>query len=162
MKPINNILVIAASISFTIVIGAGMYEHLVLVPKWAAAPPTSLDMFRGLYALNPGAFWMPIHPITLLLLIGALVFNWNTARRKYLLIHLAGYVLILALTTIYFVPELLAIIHTPYQNAPDAALTKRASQWEKLSIARMIFCIVIASVLLLSLTKGNERKMNID
>jgi hypothetical protein len=156
MKSIKTILLILAAILFIIVIGGGVYEHIAVVPKWKQAPPESLAMFQGKYGLNPGNFWEKIHPVTLALLIAALVANWKTARKKYILITIAGYAVALVVTFLYFVPELLSIIHTPYQAVADNGLIKRAGTWEILSLIRLAYCFALAMVLLYALTKGYE------
>jgi hypothetical protein len=157
MKSLKTFLLIAACLSTVTIIGGAVYEHLTVVPQWAAAPPASLSMFQGKYGLNTAPFWKMIHPVSLLLMVAALIANWKTARRKYILIPIAGYVLVLIITFVYFVPELLSIIQTPYQDAVDKGLVERAGRWEALSLVRLAFLIPMFGVLLLSLTKGNEK-----
>ncbi len=152
------ILYAAASLSFSVVIGAAVYEHLAVVPRWSAGPPFSLSMFQGKYGLNAAAFWMPIHPVTLLLMIAALVAAWKTAGRKNLLITLAGYVIILGITAVYFVPELLAITGTAFSETVDPSLTERAQRWELLSLVRLSVLVVLAMVMFLGLTRLHVRR----
>ena len=156
MKSIRTILLIAASISFMIVLGGGVYEHLAVVPQWKQAPPASLTMFQGEYGLDPGNFWMLIHPVSIVLLVAALATNWRTARRKYIGITLLVYAIIIAVTATYFVPELVSIIRTTYQDIKDSSLVARANLWEKLSLLRLVIILAVAGTLLFSLTKGNE------
>jgi hypothetical protein len=112
-----------ACLSFSVVTGGAVYEHLAAVPQWSAAPPVSLSMFQGKYGLNAAAFWIPIHPVTLPLMIAALVVSWKTEGRKNALATLAGYVTILVITGTYFVAELLAITGTAFSETIDPALT---------------------------------------
>ncbi len=140
-------------LSFAVVIGAAVYEHLAVVPQWSAAPPASLSMFQGKYGLNAGAFWMYIHPVTLLLFIAALALSWKTDRKKNLLTTFAGYLAIIIITAIYFVPELMAITGTPFSETVDPSLTKRAQLWELLSLIRLAVLVVLSQVLFLGLTK---------
>lgn len=142
-----------ACLAFSVVIGGAVYEHLAVVPQWSAAPPFSLSMFQGKYGLNAAAFWIPIHPVTLLLLIGALVFSWKTEGRKHVLITLAGYVIILGITATYFVPELLAITGTAFSETVDPSLTQRANWWELMSLVRLSVLVGLATVLFLGLTR---------
>ncbi|MBC7874423.1 MAG: hypothetical protein H7Y01_10525 [Ferruginibacter sp.] len=158
MKSTKTILLILASISFIIVIGGAVYEHLAVVPKWKQAPPASLTMFQGEYGLNPGVFWQMIHPVTLALLIAALLANWKTGRRKYIIIPITGYALALIITFFYFVPELLSIIQAPFATVADKSLVARANMWEILSLVRLVYILALAFSLLFSLTKGNENK----
>jgi hypothetical protein len=153
---IRTISFILAALSFIFVIGGAVYEHLAVVPIWSAAVPASLAMFQGPHALTPQNFWIPIHPTTLSLMTAALLLNWKTERRKFILSSLVGYVLILAITAVYFVPELMALTQTTYSSIADIELTRRASLWESLSLARLAFLISLAVVLLLGLSKADR------
>jgi hypothetical protein len=145
---------ILAAISFITVIGGAVYEHLAVVPIWTAAVPASLTMFQGEYALAAQNFWIPIHPVTLLLLLSALILNWRTARRNYILVGLGGYLLVLIITAVFFVPELMSLTQTTYSQTTDATLTARANNWETYSLIRLGWLIIMAIVLLLGLSKS--------
>jgi hypothetical protein len=149
----KNFALTFACMAFIIVIGGAVYEHVTMVPKWAAAPPLSLSMFNGKYGLNSGPFWIPVHPVTLILLIAALVVNRKTPRQKNILIVLGMYVAILVITFIFFVPELMDIIKTPYSTTIDPDLQARAALWENLSLVRLGVMFVMAYLLLTSLAK---------
>lgn len=156
---LKNIVYILACLSFAVVIGAAIYEHVAVVPRWSAAPPASLSMFQGKYGLNPTPFWKAIHPITLLLLTGSLFLLWKTDSRGYLIFTIAGYVLVLIITFVFFVPELIAITGTTFSESIDDTLIKRAQLWEKLSLVRLLFLIVVAIVAFLGLTKLNVQRV---
>lgn len=156
MIAIRNLLLILGSISFITVIGGAVYEHLAVVPVWSSAVPASLAMFRGEYGLAAQRFWIPIHPVTLVLLSLALTLNWRTERCKYILTAILGYVSVLAITFVYFVPELIALTGSAYNAVVDPELTRRANYWEVLSLVRLGFLLVLAVVLLLGLTKAPE------
>jgi hypothetical protein len=142
---------------FTIMIGGAVYEHLTVVPQWAAAPPHSLSMFQGEYGLKPQAFWMLIHPVNLVLFAITLALHWKTARKGTVLSIFGLYVSVLLITALYFVPELLRIITTPFSTTTDADLTKRASLWETLSLVRLSILLAMAVVLFLGLAKPATR-----
>jgi cytochrome bd-type quinol oxidase subunit 2 len=127
------------------------------VPQWSAAPPHSLAMFQGEYGLKPETFWMVIHPVNFVLFIITLVLHWKTARRKTVAGVLLLYTAIIVITAIYFVPELISIISTPFSPTADAGLTQRASRWETLSLVRLGVLLVMAVVLFLGLTKEAHR-----
>ncbi len=142
---------------FIIMIGGAVYEHLNVVPKWAAAPPLSLSMFQGKYGLKPEIFWMLIHPVNIILFTVTLILHWRTARKKTVLSIFALYMAVLVITSLYFVPELISIITTPFSTTADAGLTKRASLWETLSLVRLGCLLLMAVFLLLGLTKPTHR-----
>ncbi len=152
MNRASNIFLFLAILSYIIVIGGATYEHLAMVPQWTAAPPASLAMLQGEFGLRPHYFWIPIHPFTLLLMIGALVTNWKSARRRTIQLVMGGYVLVLVITQIYFVPELLDITGTPFSTTVDADLQARAGLWEVFSLVRLAFLIGVAIKFLSALT----------
>jgi hypothetical protein len=152
MQP-RNLVYILTCLSFSVICGAAVYEHVALWPNAFDKLPASLTAFQGEYALNSAPFWMSIHPITLVLFIIAGIMHWKTERKRHLLYPLISYLAVLTATFIYFVPELLGLIGSPYSNTYDEALTARASRWEILSIARGVLLFATAVYLYLGLTK---------
>ena len=157
---IRTLIAIAASISFIIVIGGATYEHAAVVPVWASAPPASLSMFQGEYGLRAANFWIPVHPITIILLLAGSIANWKSERRNFMLVTLGGYVAVLLLTFLYFVPELVSITTSSFSNAVDSALVRRAKTWETLSLVRLVFLAGLAVSLLFGLSKSSDARTN--
>lgn len=157
MDTLRTLILVLASISFCIVIGGAVYEHLAIVPTWSAAVPASLTMFQGEYAIAPGRFWIPIHPVTILLLLMALIVNWPTPRRKFILTTVTGYVMVLIATFLFFVPELMALTQSAYSTVVDVDLTRRAKTWEMLSLVRLAFMVLLAVILLHGLSQPGSR-----
>ena len=155
---IRNLFLILASISFVVVIGGAVYEHLALVPVWTSAVPASLTVFQGPYRLAAENFWIPIHPVTIVLFVVALIANWKTDRRILIIAPLVGYVLILGVTWFYFVPELMELTQTPFSETVDAALTARANTWETLSLVRLGVLFILAITLLSSLATPTDSR----
>ncbi|ACT91389.1 hypothetical protein [Dyadobacter fermentans] len=147
-KTFPNFIHMLASIAFITIIGAAIYEHAAVVPVWSAAPPRSLSMFQGEYGLQAVNFWKPVHPVAVLLLVITLIINWRRPNRKPLLIVVGGYLLILAITAVYFVPELISITTSAYSPAVNDDLASRAQVWERLSLFRLGVLLVLALVLL--------------
>ena len=149
----KNIIYALAALSFSVIIGAGIYEHIALWPVAFSEPPKSLSVFQGPYRLTPAPFWMSIHPITLIFFVAALIANWRTNRKQTLLITIAGYMLILVVTHIYFVPELMELTGTPFSDTVDPSLQDRGSLWINLSLIRAAILIVLSLNLLLTFAK---------
>ncbi|MEZ4801447.1 MAG: hypothetical protein R2797_01650 [Gelidibacter sp.] len=158
MRNYKNSIYALACLSFTMIIGAGVFEHLVLWPKAYEAMPKSLTMFQGDYALNPGNFWMLIHPITLLLFTVNLIVFWKTSRRKTIAIVFGSYFIILVITNLYFVPELMDLTGTPMADSVDPALVARGKLWMNLSLIRICTLIILAILLYLGLTKPIDKQ----
>lgn len=153
---VKTLLLILGCISFIIVIGGATYEHAAVVPVWSSAVPKSLSMFQGEYGLAAWKFWIPVHPVTMILLIAAMIANWSTPRRPYIIATILGYAAVLAATFTYFVPELMTLVQTTYATTIDADLTRRANLWETLSLVRLGCMVVMAVVLLLGMSKQTE------
>lgn len=151
----RDILYAVSCLAFAIIIGGAVYEHLNVVPTWAAQPPASLSMFQGEYGLKPELFWMIIHPVNLVLFTLTLLFHWRSGRRKNIIIVLASYIVILITTALFFVPELISITNAPFSQTPDPELVQRAALWETLSIIRMAILAILAIILFTGLTKAN-------
>lgn len=142
-----------ACLSFIIIIGGAIYEHLVLWPNAFAEVPRSLTVFQGDFKLTSENFWMPVHPVTMVLMITAWVLNRHTVRKHFILVPLVIYILILIVTFTYFVPELLSLVNMTYEDNVDQAANARAHQWEMLSIIRLIILVIASLILLTGLSK---------
>jgi hypothetical protein len=154
---LRTLSLIIASISFIVIIGGATYEHAAVVPVWTRAVPASLAMFQGEYGLAAANFWIPVHPITIALLVAALIANWRTERRRYIVITMAGYLVMLGATFVYFVPELMALTQADYSTTVNAELTRRADLWETLSLVRLGILFVLAITLLFGLSRPDSK-----
>ena len=66
----------SALVALTMLLGAAVYESVVVAPNFQGAP-TSLEHARGFYrATNPGTFFRVLSPGTQIFLLLALVCNW--------------------------------------------------------------------------------------
>lgn len=149
----KNFLYILTCLSFSVILGAAVYEHTAIWPSAFSAIPRSLVIFQGAYKLNAVAFWMPIHPVTFALFITTLMVHWRTPRRKFLIIPTIGYAVVLLITFAYFVPELIDLTGTPFNDVTDASKTQRAQRWITLSFVRGASLFALAVVLYFGLTK---------
>ena len=138
----------------SIIVGAGLYEHLAVWPRAYISPPKSLSMFQGEFGINPTAFWAKIHPIILLLFVTALFLFWKTERRKFVLIPFIGYVIMIIATFTFYVPELIDIVSTEYSDSINQDLIERGSRWQILSLIRLVFVTILTLFLFLGLTKS--------
>lgn len=154
----KNLFYILACMSFSLILGVGIYEHLAVWPVAYSEPPRSLTMFQGAYAIQSANFWMPVHPVTLVLLVIALVLNRRSERKKYLLAPIIIYAVVLAVTFSFFVPELMSLTHSPYADSFDPAIKQRGQFWINLSLVRMVLLLAAGVMLLLGLTKSSLQR----
>lgn len=150
----STLLLQFAVMGWGVLCGGVVYEHLAVVPQWASQPPASLAMWSGPYRLRADRFWRGIHPIEGLLLATALATGWNDAARVSLIVVLAGYLVVLAVTAVWFVPELMRLTQDPGAPIPPDEWRSRARRWERLSIARGVFMVALAVPLLSALSRA--------
>jgi hypothetical protein len=90
----KKILYLMALSSMLIQAGAQLFAVSVIVTTLSSNPTDSLAMLKGDYAYDSSNFWDIMPSITSILLLLAIIFNWKTHNRKYLiasiLIFIAG------------------------------------------------------------------------
>ncbi len=103
MKRVNvtQIILRLFVLSATILIGGGIFEHVVLTPLWAGSPPESVTRWQ--YGVVQAKFFAVASPLYYLFSIALIVVSWwmPPPQRKWALA--AGVCgLIVMLTTIFF------------------------------------------------------------
>ncbi len=134
-----------------IVIGAGLYEMRVIVPLWAHAPPESVWEFAAqrvnnpLYTPNSGTrFWIFVTPLHLLISIVTFFFalKMEGAKRRWLLIATAIFVMMHLSALLYFVPAIDKLFSSRAANMDVAEVVSRARWWVNLSWGRFVLDLV--------------------
>ncbi len=138
---ITELVYVTACLALSIVIGAGLYEHVVVWPRWSAAPPVSFSMFAGDFGLDPSVLWPRLHPGVMLTVIATLALCWRTPRRRYVTPVLGLYAVTLVATQLYFAPQAIAMIELGVGDVVDPALQTRAVTWERLSALRGLLLV---------------------
>ena len=120
-----------------ILLGGIVYAHVVFFPPYLSGLPASSVLVNGPHPLHDEYFWTLIHPLAILSLIVSLALNWKiAARRKLIAIPLIVYVLAIAVTALYFVPELRAFRNSPTSGLSAAEWYARGQRWQHLSWTR--------------------------
>ncbi|MBL7876902.1 MAG: hypothetical protein JNL53_14635 [Cyclobacteriaceae bacterium] len=150
-----NILLFSLVLFYLVMLGGGNYEQLNVTSLLASAPPESLAILQGPYGFNPVKFWVIFRPLTILLFLGAIIFNWrSTIRRKLLLTAFTIDCAITLSTFLYFAPE------TAVLTAPDLYLDStgvtRIQLWKNLNWIRLGAFYAASLFLLLALSKNRN------
>lgn len=150
----NTVSLMLSIVLWGTLLGGIAYSHLVYFPVYLSDLPGSAVLVNGPYALNEGRFWMTIHPLLILSLLVTLILNWKVkARRKLIAISFVAYIVVIAVSALYFVPELFAFARSPQSGVAPAEWSVRAQRWEILSWLRGSICYIFFVPLLLALTK---------
>ena len=146
-----------AVIFWGVLLGGIVYSHIVFFPVYLSALPDSSIVVNGTYGLNEASFWMLIHPLLILSLIAALVFNWKfKERRKLILTSFSIYIVVLTVSAWYFIPELIAFSQSQKSNLPHSEWLQRSNRWQYLSWIRGTICFLSFLPLLIALTKTDS------
>jgi hypothetical protein len=71
-------------------VGGGLYEHIVLMPLWAASPPSSLAMIQPGTGVPLQEFWIPVHVAITVFLLLSLVLAWKERKARRFLCAILG------------------------------------------------------------------------
>jgi hypothetical protein len=148
-----NLRLVSAAIALVvagILLGAGVYESVVLAPNLQGGP-ISLEHARGFYHVtNPGMFFRVVAPATQLFLLVALVCNWNPtpATRWGLASALVLAILADVITFKFHYPRNTILFLAPL-TSPAADLDRVATQWAVGNYVR-IALILTAVVLVMA------------
>ena len=126
-------------------LGAKLFDLLVLVGAWCADPPASLAMmpYGKAWPVDTGVFFIPFSAAMLIAGFGALVAGWRTPWRYRWLLCLPsiGILLLLILTVAAFWPMNAALyyhgIRSPKDTITDAQSIAMAQRWVTLDWVRV-------------------------
>lgn len=133
------------TLAYFLLNGAQLFETAVLVPRWSANPPQSLQYFKAPYGLDLKTFWIIAHSLHEITFILAIIFCWHIhPLRNNLLLLFAFHFAVRVWTLAYFAPNIIrfqAIANGAADGELD--LVAKAARWRLLNYARVaIFCAV--------------------
>ena len=126
-------------------VGAKLFDLVVLAGAWSARPPASLAMmpYGRAWPVDTGLFFVPFSALMLVAGFGALVAGWRTPWRYRWMLCLPslGILLLLVLTVTEFWPMNAALyyhgIHSPKDTITDAQSIAMARRWVALDWLRV-------------------------
>jgi len=126
-------------------LGAKLFDLLVLAGAWGARPPASLAMmpYGKAWPVDTGVFFIPFSAAMLIAGFGALAAGWRTPWRYRWMLCLpsVGILLLLILTVAAFWPMNAALyyhgIHSPKDSITDAQSIAMTRRWVALDWLRV-------------------------
>jgi len=127
-------------------VGAKLFDLLVLAGAWSANPPQSLAMmpYGKAWPVDTGVFFIPFSAAMLIAGFGALTAGWKTpwSYRWLLCIPSVGILLLLVLTVVAFWPMNAALFYhgigSPKDTITDAQSIEMARHWVTLDWIRVL------------------------
>ena len=153
---IRNIALMMLIFSCFMQIGGQFFAISVLVSTITEAPPRSFAILEGEYPYNSSNFWSTVPPVTALLYVAALIANWKTQRRAFLLVSLVLFIVAGLIAGVVLEPEFDQLIATGYSDTIDPALQSRAARWYYFDWAAWGVIVVAGLALLLALARPAE------
>src|SRR5678815_3793966 len=129
-------LVITTLIYF-IMNGAGIFETAVIIPKWTASPPESLQIFKGEHGIDLKYFWIAMHSIHEITFIVAIIFCWNIPGvRTNLMLLFAMHFAVRVWTLGYFAPRIMEFQKVANEGISVPGLRDKTRLWKNLNYVR--------------------------
>ncbi len=149
MKKLNlaNLTLIVLAASCLLQAGAQLFAITVVAKTITQAPPRSFAILEGAYRYDSRAFWDTLPPINFLLCIIALVVNWKTARRKFIVFAFLFFIAGGLLAGFYLEPFFAEMIARGYSDKVDIALQKQATRWYYMDLG--VWCLGLTAGLAL-------------
>ena len=128
-------------ISLGILIGATIFEAIVITPLWAGSPPESVRGWNEnpRYAIENGKFFVLIVLPLLISSLASLISGWNqpSPRRKWLIVAAVCTLIGFVATGSFFVPILTETIFVRGEGLSDAQIVEKVSTWVTYNWGRM-------------------------
>ena len=124
----------------SLVLGASLYESLVVHPAWSRKPPESFVGFMGapINRMNIPTFWVPVAPLYALSGLGALVVAlWAGSPAVPLIVSAACAISVVVWTLVYFRPTIGRFLEAEGGNTPAKRLQSEARRWILLNWIRV-------------------------
>jgi hypothetical protein len=142
-----NLWLFITTLLYFVINGAGIYETLVLVPKWSANPPESLNIFKGQYTPDLKTFWIAAHGIHELSWIIVIILSWNIdSIRNPLIILFLIHFAVCVWTIMYFATNIIDFQSIANTGKAEPNLLARTTQWKNLNLIRTGLFLVISLV----------------
>lgn len=137
--------------------GASLFAITVNVSTLIESPPASLVSAQGPYAFNPDLFWEKFPTLVLITLLLALVFNWKSSLRKWVLA--GGLVWILSGLVVFILlsPAQTEFLSTEFTNTVDQELIALGKTWRNYSLLFMSLSALSGFIYLSGLFSNNKQ-----
>jgi hypothetical protein len=128
--------------------GAQIFETLVFVPKWTAAPPHNFHLLLDGRGASLKNFWIIFHSLHEITFLLAIYFCWKIDPvRNWLLILFAIHFAVRVWTLTFFAPNIIAFQKMAETSSQAEGLASRTQLWQTLNYVRVAIFIAVSVAL---------------
>lgn len=133
---LSKTVLIAALLGLSLLLGATVYESVVMAPNYERDVPASIETAREfMTAITPASYFRVLAPVTQLLLLLCVIVCWKARPVRWLALTTLGALLIADVITFTFHYPRLAIMFELPITDPDQVRTA-AHQWATGNVVR--------------------------
>jgi hypothetical protein len=138
-----HILATLALLGLALLLGATLYESVVMAPNFERDVPASIAVARQfLVRTTPAHYFRILSPATQLLLLAGVIASWSVAGARWGLGAALGILVLLDVITFsYHYPRLAIMFKGPMPDDP-AVLRRAAREWTLGNHARLVLLVV--------------------
>jgi hypothetical protein len=139
------VLIAITTLAACVTLGGGIYEYLVIDPKWPKRPGIIQSRNGGVARAR---FWIPAHVVFEVLLVVSLVLTWGDADvRLAVLVALVSHAVMRVWSLVDFVPKAVA-----FEKADPATVDEAAAvRWTRRSLLRLPLDLLTCAAMLAAL-----------
>ena len=128
-------------LSVTILIGGGIFEHVVVTPLWAGSPPESVTEWQ--YGVVQAKFFAVASPLYYLFSIALIVMSWwmPPQQRKWALVAGVCGIIVMLTTIFFFIPILGKTQATRGAGLSGEEITRLTNQFVNWNYGRYVLLI---------------------
>ena len=153
MNQLRDLSLMALTMCAIIQAGAQLFAVSIIARTVSKAPPRSFAILAGEYAYDSRPFWDIVPMITLILFLAAIIANWKTARRKFLLSAFALYFAGGIIAMIYLEPTFDGMFARGYADYVDPVMQEEAWRWWMFDCAAWAVSFMSCVLLLFALVR---------
>lgn len=140
---IPHALSVLALFGLAMLLGAAMYEAVVMAPNYERDIPDSIDVARRfLKRTTPAHFFRLVTPVTQILLLAGAITSWHVVDARWRLLIALGILLVTDVITFTFhYPRLAIMFKDPMPDDPEP-LRRAAREWAVGNLVRAALLVV--------------------
>lgn len=137
--------------------GASLFAITVNISTLIESPPASLITAQGPYAFNPDIFWEKFPTLVLLTLFLALIFNWKSSLKKWVISGGLVWVLSGVVVFVLLSPAQTEFLSSEFSDNVNDDLFELGKSWRNYSLLFMSLSAISGFIYLTGIFYQNSR-----